>query len=119
MREEMEFVQLELSEYFEINSRQKSTSACPAGERSLLEKMFGKVMDPVCICRNCLCEFCGNNLESVHVKAGEAKQFCYRCEDCRAFTGNGTDRVRRCEECERFVISEYAAGKMREKFKVL
>ena len=115
----MEFVQMELSEYFEMHSGQKGSFVCPASGKSLLEKMFGKVMDPVCICRNCLCEFCGNNLESVHVKAGEAKCFCYRCDDCRAFTGEVTDRVRRCEDCEGFVISEYAAGKMREKFKVL
>lgn len=39
-------------------------------------------------CAGCLCDHCANNLYSSDQMAGEAKIFCYVCEECRYYDGD-------------------------------
>ena len=39
-------------------------------------------------CAGCLCNHCANNLYSSDQMAGEAKIFCYVCEECRYYDGD-------------------------------
>ena len=54
------------------------------------EQLFEKVRNPVCLCANCLCEFCVNNAEQSldRVKPGEMQEPCFNCDDCRAYDGD-------------------------------
>lgn len=50
-------------------------------------------------CAGCLCDHCANNLYSSDQMAGEAKIFCYVCEECRYYDGNLKNKDMRCKQC--------------------
>ena len=47
-------------------------------------------------CAGCLCDHCANNLYSSDQMAGEAKIFCYVCEECRYYDGDLKNKDMRC-----------------------
>lgn len=86
----------------------------------LLERLFGKINNPVIQCTNCLCEYCVNNVEELwtKVKPEEQRKPCFNCDECRYYTGSQKHRTQRIEECGEFVISDYAASQRRKKMKL-
>lgn len=48
-------------------------------------------------CAGCLCDHCANNLYSSDQMAGEAKIFCYVCEECRYYDGDLKNKDMRCK----------------------
>lgn len=46
-------------------------------------------------CAGCLCDHCANNLYSSDQMAGEAKIFCYVCEECRYYDGDLKNKYER------------------------
>lgn len=88
---------------------------------TLLERLFGKIDDPVMQCGNCLCSRCVNNVEELwrRFRPEEVRESCFNCDECRYYTGNSSHRTQRKEDCSKFVISEYEAAKRRKKIKIL
>lgn len=82
--------------------------------KTLLEKLFTKSDNPVCACRNCLCNFCGNNCEEKTNK--DATLYCYNCDECSEYDGK-MRILRKCEDCSEFVMSDAKAKEIRSKFK--
>ena len=60
-------------------------------------------------CAGCLCDHCANNLYSSDQMAGEAKIFCYVCEECRYYDG----------QCENYIVTNEHAERLRKKIKVV
>lgn len=89
----------------------------PEEHRTLLERLFGKTNNPLIPCINCLCGYCANNVEDIwtKVKPEEQREPCFNCDECRYYTGK--NRTQRIEDCEEFVISNYAATSRRKKIK--
>lgn len=89
--------------------------------KTLLERMCGKVHDPIFPCANCLCQYCANNVEELwdKVKPEEQKFPCFTCDECSAYGGGFVLKEQRKEECDKFALSDYGARKNREKFKIL
>lgn len=87
--------------------------------KSMLERLFGKIDNPVTQCANCLCERCVNNVEEVwhKVRPDEQREPCFNCDECWYYTGNSLHRTRRKEDCAEFIISDYAAKLRRKKIK--
>lgn len=56
-------------------------------------------------CAGCLCDHCANNLYSSDQMAGEAKIFCYVCEECRYYDGNLKNKDMRCKQCENYIVT--------------
>lgn len=85
------------------------------------EQIFEKVNEPVMLCANCLCQYCANNVEEIwdKVKPEETQESCFNCDECRTFTGQAEHREHLLENCNKFVLSEYGAGRNRKKFKVI
>lgn len=85
------------------------------------EQLFEKVRDPVCLCANCLCEFCVNNAEQSldRVKPGEMQEPCFNCDDCRAYDGDRRKQNQRKEDCAEFVMSDYGARRNRKRIKLI
>ena len=90
-------------------------------DKTLLERIFVKIHDPVIQCANCLCERCVNNVEELwsKVKPEEQKEPCFNCDECRHYTGSSRHRSQRKEDCEKFCISEHAAASRRKKIKII
>lgn len=90
-------------------------------EKSLFDRLFGKINDPVFYCINCLCNHCTNNAENLHinVRPEEVQEPCFNCDECYEFTDN--HKHRRCdkENCDRFIISNYGAQRKRRGIKVV
>lgn len=55
-------------------------------------------------CAGCLCDHCANNLYSSDKMAGEAKIFCYVCEECRYYDGDLKNKDMRCKQCENYIV---------------
>ena len=53
------------------------------------------------------------------VKPEEIRESCFNCDECRTFTGQPEHREHLLEYCNKFVLSEYGAGRNRKKFKVI
>ena len=89
--------------------------------RTQFEQLFEKVRDPVCLCANCLCEFCVNNAEQSldRVKPGEMQEPCFNCDDCRAYDGDCRKQYQRKEECSEFVMSDYGARRNRKRIRLV
>lgn len=85
------------------------------------EQLFEKVRDPVFPCANCLCEYCVNNAEQSleKVKQGEMQEPCFICDECRVYDGDCKKQIQRKEECEKFVISDYGARRIRKRIKMI
>lgn len=90
-------------------------------DKTLFERLFVKVHDPVIQCTNCLCERCVNNVEELwsKVKPEEQKEPCFNCDECRHYTGSLRHSSRRREDCEEFGISEYSAEATRKKIRII
>lgn len=89
--------------------------------KSLFERLFIKINDPMIQCANCLCEHCVNNVENLwnKVKPEEVKESCFNCDDCYHYDGCLKHKPRQMEDCEKFEISEYAAMKRRKKMRLV
>lgn len=70
-------------------------------------------------CAGCLCDHCANNLYSSDQMAGEAKIFCYVCEECRYYDGNLKNKDMRCKQCENYIVTNEHAERLRKKIKVV
>lgn len=51
--------------------------------------------------------------------AGEAKIFCYVCEECRYYDGNLKNKDMRCKQCENYIVTNEHAERLRKKIKVV
>ncbi len=97
----------------------------PESERRLprtqFEQLFEKVRDPVCLCANCLCEFCLNNAEQSpgRVKPGEMQEPCFNCDECRVYDGDRRKQNQQKEECKEFVISDYGVKRNRKEIRMV
>lgn len=91
----------------------------PEKHRTLLERLLEKTNNPLIPCTNCLCGYCVNNVEDLwaKVKPEEQRKPCFKCDECRYYTGKQKNRTQRIEDCEEFVISNYAAASRRKKIK--
>lgn len=111
------FKQMDIFEFIE-----KPQETIPPVEpecKTTLEKLFDKIDNPVTQCANCLCERCVNNVEDLwsKVQPGEQIEPCFNCDECRLYTGEYKHRIQRKEDCNEFVISDYAAKLRRKKIK--
>ena len=70
-------------------------------------------------CAGCLCDHCANNLYSSDQMAGEAKIFCYVCEECRYYDGDLKNKDMRCKQCENYIVTNEHAERLRKKIKVV
>lgn len=61
-------------------------------------------------CAGCLCDHCANNLYSSDQMAGEAKIFCYICEECRYYDGDLKNKDMRCkgDESDQLSVLRYS-----------
>lgn len=51
--------------------------------------------------------------------AGEAKIFCYVCEECRYYDGDLKNKDMRCKQCENYIVTNEHAEHLRKKIKVV
>lgn len=65
-------------------------------------------------CAGCLCDHCANNLYSSDKMAGEAKIFCYVCEECRYYDGDLKNKDMRCKQCENYIVTNEHAERLRK-----
>lgn len=112
--------QMEIFDFIEKPPEHKSHENHPQSE-TLLQRLFGRTNNPVTGCRNCLCNFCANNAEELYhkVKPEEMRECCLDCDGCREYTGDCAHRSRAKEDCEKFVVSDYGAGMVRGKFRIV
>lgn len=84
-------------------------------------QLFEKVRNPICLCTNCLCEYCVNNAEQSRdkVKQGEMLEPCFNCDECRIYSGDCRLKHQGKEECANFVISDYGARRNRKRIKLI
>lgn len=69
-------------------------------------------------CGGCLCEQCANNVDCFYsIPSKEMQEPCFNCDDCYYYNGKG-DRNKK-HECKDFIITEYAAMRNRETFKII
>lgn len=89
--------------------------------KSLLEKIVGKILNPVTPCANCLCQYCANNAEELwsKVKPEEQSFPCLICDECVFYSGDLSFKQKNREECNNFILSDYGASRNRKKLKVL
>lgn len=89
--------------------------------KTMFETLFENISAPASQCANCLCERCANNVEEVwhKVKPEEQKETCFNCDECSLYTGEHKHRIQRKEDCDSFLISDYAARVKRNKIKNL
>lgn len=90
-------------------------------QKTLFERLFTKIRDPVTQCANCLCKHCANNVEELwsKVQPEEQKLPCFNCDECRYYTGGIRHRSQRKEDCGKFILSNYSTEKQRKKIKVV
>lgn len=114
--EEDLYKQSEIFDFIENTQESKNEKS-----RTMLERLFGKVDSPVMQCANCLCERCVNNVENLWSKIRPEEQIisCFNCDECCYYTGGCNYKLQKKEDCEDFVISDYAAVSRRKKIKVL
>lgn len=93
----------------------------PARPHTQFEHLFEKVKDPVCLCANCLCQYCANNVEQSQdrVKSGEMLEPCFNCDECKLYSGEKHLISQRRKECLNFVMSDYGASKNRKRFQLI
>lgn len=89
--------------------------------QSQFDQLFEKVQDPVCLCANCLCEYCVNNVEQSRdkVNSEEMQESCFNCDECRVYDGDCRKENQRIEECVDFIMSDYGAKRNRKKIKIM
>lgn len=68
-------------------------------------------------CADCLCNHCANNVETGDSCTGEAKIFCFFCDECKWFDGNPSNKDMRRWKCEQFVITQQQAERLRKKIR--
>ena len=51
--------------------------------------------------------------------AGEAKIFCYVCEECRYYDGDLKNKDMRCKQCKNYIVTNEHAERLRKKIKVV
>lgn len=102
---------------FDFIERPPESKQMPS--RTQFEQLFEKVRDPACICVNCLCEFCANNVEQSldRVKSEEIQEPCFNCDECRVYSGDCLKQYQRKEECAEFIMSDYGAERNRKKIR--
>lgn len=68
-------------------------------------------------CGGCVCEHCSNNVDCMDKCTGEADFGCFNCDDCRYYSGKGTDNWK--HQCSNFKVTESRARAIRTMFKCL
>lgn len=94
----------------------------PTDCKTQFEQLFEPIENPVCLCANCLCQYCTHNVEELYhtVKVEEAaKTPCFNCDECRVYTGEPLHEFCRMENCKKFIMSDYGAERNRRKLKSL
>lgn len=93
----------------------------PSPSLTLFEKVFEKINDPVLRCVNCLCQYCVNNAEEVWrtVRPEELQEPCFNCDECFEYGGEPGSKICDRKDCEKFVLSDYGAGKNRKKIRLI
>lgn len=89
--------------------------------KTLLEKIFKKIKDPVLPCANCLCHYCTCNVEAPRGRVSEeearAATPCFDCDECKWFAEESMHPSRRKEDCDSFILSDYEAKRNRSKLR--
>lgn len=108
------FKQMDIFDFIE-RPQEPEDSEC----KSMFERLFEIINNPVIQCANCLCEHCANNAEEVWRKVSpeEQREACFNCDECWHYTGSSAHRTQRKENCAEFIISDYAAKLRRKKIK--
>ena len=71
-------------------------------------------------CGGCICQHCINNVDcNDRLEKQEALKAdaCFNCDDCYNYSGKGTDNWK--TECQRYVITNLYAMRLRKHFQVL
>ena len=100
---------------------ERSPESGQKSPRIQFEQLFEKIGNPVCLCTNCLCEYCVNNVEQLRdkVKQKEMREPCFNCDECRVYDGNCRRQNQCKEECVRFAMSDYGARRNRKRIKLI
>lgn len=92
-------------------------------QRTLFERLFYKIKDPVLLCANCLCNYCTCNIEAPRdrVKPEESRvaEPCFNCDECRQYTGTQSYEFCCREDCDNFIMSDYGAKQNRKRFTIV
>lgn len=92
-------------------------------DKTLFDKLFKRVENPVDWCTNCLCRYCTKNVEQPcsRVTPEEVRKVepCFNCDDCFEFDGKPRKTVRLKENCNDFVLSNYGAKRNRKHLKLI
>lgn len=112
--------QMDVFDFIEKPPEHKTHENNPES-KTLLQRLFVRLNNPVIRCRNCLCSYCANNAEELYRKVNpkEMQECCFNCDECYEYDGNCGRGRKIKEDCEKFVISDYGAGIIRKKFKVM
>lgn len=105
------YKQMDISDFIEL----------PIAPKTLFEQIFEKVQDPVMNCANCLCQYCTHNAEELYntVTLKEAAEPCFKCDECKTYTGDCIHKEQRREQCDSFIMSDYGVNRNRKKFRVI
>lgn len=92
-------------------------------DKTLFDKLFKRVKNPVDWCTNCLCRYCTKNVEQP-CSRGTLEEVskvepCFNCDDCFKFDGKPGKTVRLKENCNDFVLSNYGAKRNRKHLKLI
>lgn len=105
---------------FEFIDNPDTYNNCPI-QRTMFEQLFDKIDNPVLQCTNCLCRYCGNNVEELYrtVKLEEQMKPCFNCDECRVYTGETGHKNLGKKQCSKFTLSDYGANRNRKRFKII
>ena len=71
------------------------------------------------LCWGCICNHCANSAECFDHCPGEIDEPCFTCAARIYYDGKSDRRVMRQDECPKYKITEYYAGILRKKMKIL
>lgn len=105
---------------FDFIDNPEPNNSCPE-QRTMFEQLFEKIDNPVMRCANCLCQYCGNNVEELYrtVKPEEQLKPCFNCDECREYMGEARHKNLDKKHCSEFALSDYGANRNRKKFKIV
>lgn len=75
--------------------------------------------DHVFPCGSCICEHCANNVETADRCTGEAKRFCFYCDECMYYDGKPSNGNMKRWECEDFIVTEEHAKRRRKRIRLV
>ena len=71
------------------------------------------------MCSGCICEHCANSVECFDHGSGEMDEPCFTCDECIYYDGKSDGRVMWRDECPKYKVTEYYAGILRKKMKIV